>query len=164
MISCRQSEWTKIARRKYYLLPKYCWVAKFNVENLILFLTIFIWNFDLVHSCTFILFVQLFVLWGHVFCLLSGYGRLSVSWWLKMYCFYSKVSLYSYLSFGGHIFCPLSGDRRLSVSLRLEKCIVSVAKSIGGHIVYPLYRGNPYLGQSIVGGSTVPYARSYLEW
>ena len=63
-------------------------------------------------------FIQLLVLWGHVFCLLSGGRRLSVSQRLKMYCFYGRVNR--------------------------------------GHVACPLYRGCPYLGVSVMGGSTVP--------
>ena len=57
-------------------------------------------------------FIQLLVLWGHVFCPLSGGRR------LKMYCFYGRVNR--------------------------------------GHVACPLYRGCPYLGVSVMGGSTVP--------
>ena len=46
-------------------------------------------------------FIQLLVLWGHVFCPLSGGRSLSVSRRLKMYC-YGRVNR-------GHIACPLYG-------------------------------------------------------
>ena len=45
-------------------------------------------------------FVQLFVLWGHFFCLLSGDRRLLITWRLKMYYFYGKINW-------GHVVCPL---------------------------------------------------------
>ena len=51
-------------------------------------------------------FVQLLILWGHVFCLLSRDRRLSVSWRLKKYYFYGKINW-------GHADCPL-GRRSVS--------------------------------------------------
>ena len=51
-------------------------------------------------------------------------------------------------------FCLLSGDRRLSISRRL-KMYYFYAKINRGHVVCMLYGGGPYLGVSIMGGSTV---------
>ena len=49
--------------------------------------------------------------------------------------------------------CPL-GDRRLSVSQRL-KMYYFYDKVSWGHVVCPLYGGDLYLVESVMGGSTV---------
>ena len=36
-----------------------------------------------------------------------------------------------------------------------ESCTISMVKSIGEKVVCPLYGGGPYLGESVMGGSTV---------
>ena len=116
-ISCRHTEWTKISIRKDYVLSRYWWVAKCQKFDTV------VNDFHLRLQSLSTLggyFVQLFVLWGHMFCLLSGDGRLTVSQRLKIYYFYGKV------------------DR--------------------GYVVCLLYRGSPYLGESIMEGSTVLYA------
>ena len=61
----------------------------------------------------------------------------------------------------GHTFCPLSGDRRSSVSRRL-KMYYFYGKINWGHIVCPLYGGSQYLGESVMGGSTVIITQSLL--
>ena len=59
------------------------------IKSLIFFSTISSKTQIFVHSWR--LFCTAIVLWGHVFCLLSGDGRLSISQRLKMYYFYGKV-------------------------------------------------------------------------
>ena len=67
-------------------------------------------------------------------------------------CPFFEVILYIYLSFGGKC-CLLSGDRKLS-SWRLKNALFLWQSQLG-HVVCPLYRGDPYLGESVMGGSTV---------
>ena len=65
----------------------------------------------------------------------------------------------------GHVFCQLSRDRRLFISQRLKKCSFygEINRGGGGGIVCPLHGGSPYLGESVMGGSTIILlARCYV--
>ena len=69
---------------------------------------------------------------------------------------WSRAILYSYLSFGGtfSVSCPEIGGCLYNVSRRL-KTHYFYGKFNWGHVVSPLYGDGLYLGQSVMGGSTV---------
>ena len=73
--------------------------------------------------------------------------------------------MYSYsVSFGGtvSVCCP---EIRGCLYLRGCKCIISMAKSIGSMlVVHCQYGGGPYLGESIMGGSTAINGTRKMEY